>query len=449
MSAISIKQLLEAGVHFGHQTSRWNPKMKEFIFGERNGIHIIDLQQTLRLFSEAVDFVSEIASQGKEILFVGTKRQAQEAIEEDARRCGMHFITNRWLGGLLTNFSTVQNSIKRYKELEAMKENGFYERLSKKEVAQLERERKKLDKNLRGIRNMERLPDAVFIIDSEREAIAVKEASRLGIPIIAVVDTNSDPDLIDYVIPGNDDALRSVKLFTETIADAIIAGRSIWEARVAEEQRKAKEKAEKEAAARAEARAAREKARAEREAQAQAEAKARAEAEAKAKKEAEATVGEAVEAKVEEEAKAEEKAEVKAEEEAPSETKETVEEPVGQETAEAATEASKQPPESKAQTKDDAVSTEAAESAESVNAADEASDREPATKTSPRKSKKSAETQTAAEPRKAAASKKKPAKDQATEAVESQEESESDGQEEEAEDSSGENKPPVEAKAES
>lgn len=428
MSAISIKQLLEAGVHFGHQTSRWNPKMKEFIFGERNGIHIIDLQQTLRLFSQAVDFVSEIASQGKEVLFVGTKRQAQEAIEEDALRCKMHFVTNRWLGGLLTNFSTVQNSIKRYKELESMKENGFYDKLSKKEVAQLERERKKLDKNLRGIRDMERLPDAIFIIDSERESIAVKEASRLGIPIVAVVDTNSDPDLIDYIIPGNDDALRSVKLFTETIADAIIAGRSSWEATVAEEQRKAKEKAEKEAAARAEAKAAREKARAEKQAQAEAEAKAKAEAEAKAKAEAEAKA----------------KVEAKVKEEAPSETKEVVEEAVGKETAEAAPVASEEPSE------DEAVSTEAAESAESVDKADEASDQEPAKKASPRKSKKSAEKQTAAEPRKAAASKKKPAKNRATETVEKQEESGSDGQEEEeAEDSSGENKPQVEAKAES
>ena len=249
MSAISIKQLLEAGVHFGHQTSRWNPKMKEFIFGERNGIHIIDLQQTLKLFKDAVDFMVDLGSQGKQVLFVGTKRQALESIEEDSQRCGMHYVTTRWLGGLLTNFGTIQKSIKRYKELESMRDEGFYERLSKKEVAQLERERKKLDKNLRGIRNMNRLPDALFVIDSDKEAIAVKEASKLGIPVIAVVDSNCDPDQIDYLIPGNDDALRSIKLFTSTIADAIMAGRSIWDAKQAEE-RAAREKAEKEEAAR-------------------------------------------------------------------------------------------------------------------------------------------------------------------------------------------------------
>ncbi len=266
MSAISIKQLLEAGVHFGHQTSRWNPKMKEFIFGERNGIHIIDLQKTLRLFREAVEFVTELGAQGKEVLFVGTKRQAQEAVEEDAVRCGMHFVTNRWLGGLLTNFETVRNSIKRFKELEALKEEGYYSKFSsKKEVAQLERERRKLEKNLRGIRNMERLPDAIFVIDSDKEAIAVQEANRLGIPVVAVVDTNCDPDRVDYVIPGNDDALRSVKLFTSTVADAINAGRALWEAKQAEERR-ARELAEKEEAARAAAaRAAAEARRAERE----------------------------------------------------------------------------------------------------------------------------------------------------------------------------------------
>jgi len=249
LSAISIKQLLEAGVHFGHQTSRWNPKMKEFIFGERNGIHIIDLQQTMKLFKDAVDFMTDLGAQGKEVLFVGTKRQALESIEEDAQRCNMHFITTRWLGGLLTNFGTIQKSIKRYKDLESMRDDGFYEKLSKKEVAQLERERKKLDKNLRGIRNMTRLPDALFVVDSDKEAIAVKEASKLGIPVIAVVDTNCDPDSIDFLIPGNDDALRSIKLFTSTIADAVLAGRSIWEAKQAEE-RAAREKAEKEEAAR-------------------------------------------------------------------------------------------------------------------------------------------------------------------------------------------------------
>jgi len=286
LSSISIKQLLEAGVHFGHQTSRWNPKMKEFIFGERNGIHIIDLQKTLRLFKEAVDFLTELGAEGKEVLFVGTKRQAQEAVEEDATRCGMHFVTNRWLGGLLTNFETVQNSIKRYKQLESMRDEGFYEKLSKKEAAKLERERKKLDKNLRGIRNMAKLPDAMVVIDSDKEAIAVKEANRLGIPVIAIVDTNCDPDQIDFVIPGNDDALRSVRLFTSTIADAVLAGRSIWDAKV-EEQRKAREEAEKREAA---AKAAREKARVERAARA---AKAKAEAEAAA----EAAAAEAAAAK--------------------------------------------------------------------------------------------------------------------------------------------------------
>ncbi len=306
MSAISIKQLLEAGVHFGHQTSRWNPKMKEFIFGERNGIHIIDLQQTLKLFKDAVDFMVDLGSQGKQVLFVGTKRQALESIEEDSQRCGMHYVTTRWLGGLLTNFGTIQKSIKRYKELESMRDEGFYEKLSKKEVAQLERERKKLDKNLRGIRNMNRLPDALFVIDSDKEAIAVKEASKLGIPVIAVVDSNCDPDQIDYLIPGNDDALRSIKLFTSTIADAIMAGKSIWDAKQAEE-RAAREKAEKEEAARiAAARDAAKKAKEEAARIAEAAAKARAKA-AEAKTEA------AEAAKPAPVKKAAEKAEVKAE----------------------------------------------------------------------------------------------------------------------------------------
>lgn len=275
MSSISIKQLLEAGVHFGHQTSRWNPKMKEYIFGERNGIHIIDLQKTLRLFKEAVDFLTDLGANGKQVLFVGTKRQAQEAISEDASRCGMHYVTNRWLGGLLTNFETVQKSIKRFKQIESMRDEGFYEKLSKKEVAKLERERKKLEKNLSGIRNMDSLPDAMIVIDSDKEAIAVKEANKLGIPVIAVVDTNCDPDQIDFVIPGNDDALRSVRLFTSTIAEAVMAGKSVWDAKV-EEERKAREEAEKREAA---ARAAREKARAERAAR---QAKAKEEAEAAA-----------------------------------------------------------------------------------------------------------------------------------------------------------------------
>ena len=250
MAAISIKQLLEAGVHFGHQTRRWNPKMRPYIFGQRNGIYIIDLQKTLKLFKGAIEFVSEISTQGKTVLLVGTKRQAQEAIEEEAERCNMYYVNNRWLGGLLTNFSTIQNSIKRYKELENMRDNGFHEKLSKKEVARLERERKKLEKNLRGIRDMDRLPDALFVVDSNREAIAVREAGRLGIPIIAIVDTNCDPDQIDYVIPGNDDALRAVRLFVSTVADAILAGRGIYEAKVEEELQEAREQAEREAASR-------------------------------------------------------------------------------------------------------------------------------------------------------------------------------------------------------
>ena len=261
MATISIKQLLEAGVHFGHQARRWNPKMKPFIFGERNGVHIIDLQQTLSFFKVAVDFVTTLAEQGKTVLFVGTKTQAQEAIEEEARRCGMYWITNRWLGGLLTNFATVQNSIKRYRELETQRENGFYEKLSKKEVARLERERKKLEKNLRGIRDIDRCPDALFVVDSRQETIAVREAAKLNIPIIAIVDTNSDPDLIDYIIPGNDDALRAVKLFAGTVADAVLAGRSVYMARVEAETREAQEKAAKEEAQRQAAKEAKEAAR--------------------------------------------------------------------------------------------------------------------------------------------------------------------------------------------
>lgn len=258
MATISIKQLLDAGVHFGHQTGRWNPKMKPFIFGERNGVHIIDLQKTLNFFKVAIEFTTTLAAQGKTVLFVGTKSQARETIEEEARRCGMYWITNRWLGGLLTNFATVKNSIKRYRDLETMRDNGFYEKLSKKEVARLERERKKLEKNLRGIRDIDRCPDALFIVDSGQESIAVQEAAKLNIPIIAVVDTNSDPDLIDYVIPGNDDALRSVKLFAETVADAILAGRSVYTARVEAEMQEAQEKAAKEEAQRKAAKEAKE-----------------------------------------------------------------------------------------------------------------------------------------------------------------------------------------------
>jgi len=241
--------------------------MKSFIFGERNGVHIIDLQKTLKLFKVAIEFTTELAAQGKTVLFVGTKSQARETIEEEARRCGMYWVTNRWLGGLLTNFSTVQNSIKRYRELETMRDNGFYEKLSKKEVARLERERKKLEKNLRGIRDIDRCPDVLFIVDSKQENIAVLEAAKLNIPIIAVVDTNSDPDLIDYVIPGNDDALRAVKLFAGTVADAILAGRSVFTARVEAEMQEAQEKAAKEEAQRKAAKEAKEAAKLSAEAQ--------------------------------------------------------------------------------------------------------------------------------------------------------------------------------------
>jgi small subunit ribosomal protein S2 len=219
-----MKELLEAGVHFGHQTKRWNPKMKEYIFGERNGIYIIDLQKTLKLFKDASKFVTELCSGGKTILFVGTKRQAQDAVAEEATRAGMPYINQRWLGGLLTNWVTVQKSVKRLQELDDMATDGRYELLTKKEVIRLERERKHLQANLAGIKTMKRLPDALFIVDSNNEAIAVKEARKLGIPVVAVVDTNCDPTVVDYVIPGNDDALRAIRLFTSKIADSAAEG---------------------------------------------------------------------------------------------------------------------------------------------------------------------------------------------------------------------------------
>ncbi|MGA2961668.1 MAG: 30S ribosomal protein S2 [Candidatus Korobacteraceae bacterium] len=224
MANITMKELLEAGVHFGHQTKRWNPKMKEYIFGERNGIYIIDLQKTLKMFKEASKFVQELASDGRLVLFVGTKRQAQEAIAEEAGRCGMFYINQRWLGGLLTNWVTVQKSVKRLKELDEMATDGRYELLPKKEVVKLERERKHLQANLAGIKNLSRLPDALFVIDSNKEQIAVKEARKLGIPVVAVVDTNCDPSEVDYIIPGNDDALRAIRLFASKIADSIAEG---------------------------------------------------------------------------------------------------------------------------------------------------------------------------------------------------------------------------------
>ena len=224
MATITMKELLEAGVHFGHQTKRWNPRMKEYIFGERNGIYIIDLQKTLKMFKEASKYVTDLALDGKTILFVGTKRQAQDAIAEEATRCGMFYINQRWLGGLLTNWTTVQKSVKRLQELDEMATDGRYDLMTKKEVIKLERERKHLQANLAGIKNMRRLPDALFVVDSNNETIAVKEARKLGIPVVAVVDTNCDPTLVDYIIPGNDDALRAIRLFTSKVADSIVEG---------------------------------------------------------------------------------------------------------------------------------------------------------------------------------------------------------------------------------
>jgi small subunit ribosomal protein S2 len=224
-----MKELLEAGVHFGHQVRRWNPKMKEYIFGERNGIYIIDLQKTQRMFRDAIQFVTNLVAEdrGKTVLFVGTKRQAQDAVREEAERAGQYYINQRWLGGLLTNFQTVQKSIKRLKDLEAMQTDGRAEKLTKKERIKLDRERDSLNKNLSGIKSMTRLPDVIFIIDVRKEEIAVAEANRLGIPVVAVVDTNCSPEGIDYIIPGNDDALRAVRLFAARIADAVLEGQQM------------------------------------------------------------------------------------------------------------------------------------------------------------------------------------------------------------------------------
>jgi small subunit ribosomal protein S2 len=229
LASVTMKELLEAGVHFGHQIRRWNPKMKEYIFGERNGIYIIDLQKTQRMFRDAIQFVTNLVGEdrGKTVLFVGTKRQAQDAIREEAERAGMYYINQRWLGGLLTNFQTVQKSIKRLKDLEAMQTDGRAEKLTKKERIKLDRERESLNKNLSGIKSMTRLPDAIFIIDVRKEEIAVAEANRLGIPVVAVVDTNCSPEGIDYIIPGNDDALRAVRLFASRIADAVMEGQQM------------------------------------------------------------------------------------------------------------------------------------------------------------------------------------------------------------------------------
>ena len=226
---ITMKELLEAGVHFGHQTRRWNPKMKEYIFGERNGIHIIDLQKTLKMFRDASRFVSELTAQGRSILFVGTKRQAQEAVAEEANRCGMFYVNHRWLGGTLTNWATLQKSIKRLKALKAMVEDGRMDQLSKKEAARLKREMDHLHQNLGGMENMTTLPDAMFVIDTNAEEIAVREARRMGVPVVSIVDTNCNPEVVDWIIPGNDDALRAIRLFTSKISDAVIEGKQSLE----------------------------------------------------------------------------------------------------------------------------------------------------------------------------------------------------------------------------
>ncbi len=256
MVSITMKQLLEAGVHFGHQTKRWNPKMKEYIFGERNGIYIIDLQKSLRLFRNALQFVYELGASGKTILFLGTKRQAQEVIQEEANRSGMYYVNQRWLGGLLTNFVTIQKSLKRFRDIETMKAGGQYDLFSKKEVARYERERKQLEKNLFGIKDMATLPDALFVIDTRKEAIAIHEARKLNIPIIGVADTNCDPDDIDFIIPGNDDALRAIRLITSTVAQAYLDGKAMYEAQqkeLAEQMEKQRQAQAQQAAAAREA----------------------------------------------------------------------------------------------------------------------------------------------------------------------------------------------------
>ena len=241
MAVISMKQLLEAGVHFGHQTRRWNPKMSRFIFTERNGIYIIDLQKTVKKVEEAYKFVKEVAETGKPILFVGTKKQAQEAIKEEAERCGMFFVNERWLGGMLTNHQTIQTRIKKLRELEKMEAEGVFNVLPKKEVIKLNAEKEKLEKYLGGIKDMPELPGAIFVVDPRKENIAIQEAARLGIPVVGIVDTNCDPDELDYAIPGNDDAIRAVKLITGAMATAIIEGRQGAEEEVVEEAEEVQE----------------------------------------------------------------------------------------------------------------------------------------------------------------------------------------------------------------
>jgi small subunit ribosomal protein S2 len=243
-ASISMKELLEAGVHFGHQTRRWNPKMKPYIFGSRNGIHIIDLQKTVSLFATAYDFVARTVADGYPVLFVGTKKQAHDAITEESERCGMFYAVNRWLGGTLTNFQTIRKSVARLKELEGMKADGSLNRYTKKEAMKLEKELLKLEKNLGGIKNMDELPGAVFIVDPKKEYIAVQETRKLGIPLVAIADTNCDPDDIDYIIPGNDDAIRAIRLITSKIADACIEGHNLAEERLRAEGEVEQEKEE-------------------------------------------------------------------------------------------------------------------------------------------------------------------------------------------------------------
>lgn len=226
MLKVSMKQLLEAGVHFGHQSKRWNPRMKKYIFGERNGIYIIDLQKTLRKFKDSYQFIRSVVAEGETVLFVGTKKQAQDSILEESQRCEMYYVRHRWLGGMLTNFATIRKSIDRMKKLEEMKAKGVFESLPKKEVLKLEKQWEKMKKVLDGIKDMDKLPGAVFVVDPKRERIAVNEANKLEIPVIAIVDTNCDPEGIDFVIPGNDDAIRSIKLITSKIAEAVIEGRA-------------------------------------------------------------------------------------------------------------------------------------------------------------------------------------------------------------------------------
>ncbi len=246
MAVVTMKQLLESGVHFGHQTRRWNPKMKPYIFTERNGIYIVDLQQTVKLVEVAYKVVRDLAMEGKEILFVGTKKQAQETVKKEAERCGMPYVNQRWLGGMLTNFQTINRRVKRLDELEKMEEEGMFEVLPKKEVIQLQKEKERLNRFLGGIRHMKRLPGAVYVVDPRKESIAVAEANKLGIPVVAIVDTNCDPDIIDYVIPGNDDAIRAVKLLTGVMADAVLEGNQGQEAEMPEpEEEQVKDKEDK------------------------------------------------------------------------------------------------------------------------------------------------------------------------------------------------------------